>query len=64
MEIFAEHSPTHVAGMSDYDPDSDKDPVPYLNRENNAVNGMLNGREKLMPSDRLVWIPAKRSAKN
>lgn len=62
LEIFAEHSPTHVAGMSDYDPDSDKDPVPYLNRENNAANGMLNGREKLMPGDRLVWIPAKRSA--
>lgn len=38
------------------------DPVPYLNREENVINGLINGRERLMPGERLVWLPAPEDA--
>ena len=58
LEIYATKSPAHVAGFSDNDPDSANDPVPYLNRDSTVANGCMNGRERLMPGERLVWLPA------
>jgi hypothetical protein len=62
LEIYVTNSPHHVAGFSDGDPGGTADPVPHLNREGTATNGLINGRERLMPGERLVWLPAPESA--
>ncbi|MET8590534.1 GIY-YIG nuclease family protein [Streptomyces sp. NPDC005078] len=56
LEIHATRDPGHVAGISDYDPGAYEDPVPFLNREETARNGMLHGRERLVAGDRLIWF--------
>ncbi|MDQ8706829.1 GIY-YIG nuclease family protein [Streptomyces sp. LHD-70] len=56
LEIHATHDPGHVAGISDNDPGASEDPVPFLNRDGSAPNGMLHGRERLVAGDRLVWL--------
>jgi hypothetical protein len=55
--IFCTDEPRYVAGFSNMDPHGAEDPVPYLDRTCSVANGMLNGRERLMPGDRLVWLP-------
>ena len=62
LEVYVTDSLSHVAGLSDHDPGSTDDPVPYLDREKSVVNGMINGRERVMPSERLVWLPAPEDA--
>lgn len=62
LEIYVTDSPGHVAGLSDNDPGGTDEPVPYLNRDGDAYNGLLIGRERLMPGERLVWVPAPASA--
>ena len=64
LEIYAAESASQVLGFSNSDPGSDVDPVPYLDREENVVNGLINGREKLMPGERLVWLPAPEDAED
>lgn len=63
LEITATVSAGHAAGFADCDPGGSTDPVPYLDRERKAVNGMMNGRERLSPGERLVWLPAPEQAK-
>lgn len=58
LEIMGTNSPGHVAGLSDGDPGSTDDPVPFLDRERSVPNGFINGRERVMPGERLVWLPA------
>ena len=41
---------------SDGDPGGCEDPVPFLDRDNTAPNGILIGRERLMAGDRLSWL--------
>jgi hypothetical protein len=62
LEIYAAESLSHVAGLSDHDPGSIDDPVPFLDREQSVVNGMINGRERISPGERLVWVPAPDNA--
>ncbi len=64
LEIYATESPSHVAGLSDGDPGSTDDPVPYLDRQKTVANGLINGRERLMPGERLVWLPAPEDAED
>lgn len=56
LEICTTDSPGHVAGFSDGDPGAEEDPVPFLNRTGTAANGAINGRERLVPGDRLLWM--------
>jgi T5orf172 domain len=56
LEIQVTDDPGHVSGFSDEDPGGYEDPVPFLNRDNSAPNGMLIGRERLMAGDRLIWL--------
>ena len=58
LELYATESPARVAGFGDRDPDGASAPVPYLDRDGTVPNGFINGREKLMPGERLVWLPA------
>ncbi len=62
LEIYATDSRTHIAGFSDGDIESTDDPVPYLNREKTVANSLINGRERLVPGERLVWLPAPEDA--
>jgi hypothetical protein len=62
LEILVTDSASEVAGFSDGDPGGAEDPVPYLDRARTIPNGMMNGRERLLPGDRVVWIPAQRHA--
>lgn len=64
LEIYATGSATHVAGLSDGDPGSTNDPVPYLNRAATVANGMINGKERLVPGDRLLWLSGNDSGQN
>ncbi|MER5558811.1 GIY-YIG nuclease family protein [Streptomyces sp. NPDC002506] len=56
LEIVSTRHPGHVAGISDSDPGALEDPVPFLNRDSTARNGMIHGRERLVAGDRLVWL--------
>ncbi|CAM5342798.1 GIY-YIG nuclease family protein [Streptomyces lavendulae] len=56
LEIHATRDPGHVAGISDNDPGADEDPVPFLDRDGTAQNGMLLGRERMVAGDRLIWF--------
>lgn len=61
LEIYATNSAGNVAAFSEQDLNSETDPVPYLNRDGSVSNGMINGREKLVPGDRLIWVPSHES---
>ena len=62
LEILVTDSSGHIAGFSDGDTGSTEDPVPYLDRASTVANGMINGRERLVPGDRLIWLPAQQDA--
>jgi len=57
LDIHVTNSPSHISGFSTDDPDYINDPVPYLNREKTIKNIEINGRERVLPGERLVWIP-------
>jgi T5orf172 domain. len=56
LELGGTDSPTHVAGFGSNDPGALTDPVPYLDRNGDAVNGLINGQERILPGQRLVWL--------
>lgn len=62
LEILVTEVASEVAGFSEGDPGGTEDPVPYLDRAKTIPNGTMNGRERLVPGDRVVWIPAQRNA--
>jgi hypothetical protein len=61
LELYLTDSPKHIAGLSTYDDDYITDPVPYLNRQHTAQNLIMNGKERLLSGERLVWIPKPNS---
>jgi len=56
LELMGVAGPGSVAGISDYDADAELDPVPYLDRAETRPNGMMNGRERLVTGDRVLWV--------
>lgn len=56
VELLGARDPRYVAGISDYDPGAEMDPVPHLDRDRTAPNGILIGRERLVPGDQLLWL--------
>lgn len=62
LEIYVTGSSSQVAGFSDGDHGSTDDPVPYLDRNKTVANGVINGRERLMPGEQLLWLPAPEDA--
>ena len=56
LELMGAADPGHVAGFSDGDLSGDEDPIPYLDRDGEVPNGSINGRERLIPGERLLWI--------
>lgn len=56
LELMGTADPGHIAGFSDGDKGSDIDPVPYLDRTDKVPNGSVNGRERLVPGERLLWL--------
>jgi hypothetical protein len=64
LELMGTADPGHVAGFSDLDQGSDTDPVPYLDRDSEIPNGSINGRERLMPGQRLLWMRSTADGKH
>ncbi|MFB9677635.1 GIY-YIG nuclease family protein [Streptosporangium vulgare] len=56
LELMGTRNMEIVAGFSDDDPEGIVDPVPYLDRDRKMPNGVVNGRERLVPGDRLLWL--------
>ncbi len=56
LELMGADDPGHVAGFSDGDPGGEADPVPFLDRAGTTPNGAINGRERLMSGERLLWL--------
>jgi hypothetical protein len=56
LELHGADRIEQVSGFSDDDPDGILDPVPYLDRKQNAPNGHIIGRERLIAGDRLLWL--------
>ncbi len=56
VELMGTANSGHVAGFSDGDTGGEMDPVPYLDRGHTMPNGSINGRERLVPGDRLLWF--------
>jgi T5orf172 domain len=55
LELTAGDAPG-PAGLSDHDIRAELDPVPPLERDETRPNGVTNGREQLVPGDRLLWL--------
>ena len=64
LEMFVTTSAGHVAGFATDDPGALSDPLPYLDRSKQIANGALNGRERLMPGERLLWLPSPEQAQS
>jgi hypothetical protein len=58
LEIYGVDTGTVVAGFSNGDRGAETDPLPHLDRKRSVANGYINGRERLMRGDRLVWLPS------
>ncbi|CNG13537.1 T5orf172 domain [Mycobacterium tuberculosis] len=56
LELMGSATPGHVAGFSDGDSGGEVDPVPYVDRAGRTPNGSINGRERLMLGERLLWL--------
>ena len=56
LELMGTADPGHIAGYSDGNQGGDTDPVPYLDRTHKVPNGSINGRERLVPGQRLLWL--------
>ncbi|OKJ93311.1 hypothetical protein AMK33_32865 [Streptomyces sp. CB02400] len=56
LEIYAAGVPDEAAGLSDGDVGGDDDPVPHLDAAGSVANGVLIGRERLVPGDRILWM--------
>jgi len=56
LELMGTADPGHVAGVSDGDQGGEEDPVPHLDRARQVPNGLINGRERLVSGDRLLWF--------
>ncbi|MEV4252753.1 GIY-YIG nuclease family protein [Spirillospora sp. NPDC049652] len=63
VELLGAHAPEYVAGMSDYDPGAGADPVPHLDRDRTAPNGILIGRERFVPGDQLLWLRSQQEGR-
>jgi hypothetical protein len=57
LELMAVNDSRVVTSASDDDPDTNStDPVPYLDRAQTFPNALINGKERILPGERLVWL--------
>ncbi|OXM72324.1 hypothetical protein CF166_15900 [Amycolatopsis sp. KNN50.9b] len=56
LEIIPAAREGETAGFSIGDELGAQDPVPHLDRERKVSNGVLLGRERLTPGDRVLWL--------
>ncbi|WP_410875123.1 GIY-YIG nuclease family protein [Nocardia sp. A7] len=57
LELMGTDDGAHVLSLGDDDPDNSwTDPVPYLDRAATFPNALINGKERAMPGDRIVWL--------
>ena len=63
VELHGVNSTVYTSSFSANDLYSELDPIPFLDRDNKVVNGMINGREILYSGERLVWLPSYKNRK-
>ncbi|MFC4125207.1 GIY-YIG nuclease family protein [Nocardia rhizosphaerae] len=57
LELMGTDDGAHVLSLGDDDPDNSwTDPVPYIDRAATFPNALINGKERAMPGDRIVWL--------
>jgi len=56
LELHVLGDAESMAGMSTGEEHGVTDPVAHLDRKQLVPNGVLNGREVIMPGDRLLWL--------
>ncbi|MGW5721816.1 GIY-YIG nuclease family protein [Amycolatopsis sp. NPDC003865] len=64
LELMGTDNVGAVAGLSDDDQGATEDPVPFLDRAGTAPAGVINGRERLRPGDRLLWLAVDPTGEN
>lgn len=64
MELYGADRLSQVTGISDLDPNSTADPVPFLDRKATSPNGALIGKERLISGDRLLWLTTDEQGAN
>ncbi|MUK93765.1 hypothetical protein GNP80_15140 [Aliivibrio fischeri] len=63
VELHGVNSTLYTSSFSANDLYSELDPIPFLDRDNKVVNGIINGREILYSGERLVWLPSYENRK-
>lgn len=58
FELYVVDSAGSAASFGEGHEEGVTDPLPFLDRKRRYANGLINGRERLFPGERLVWIPA------
>lgn len=61
LELMGTDNPGAVAGLSDNDENGTTDPIPFIDREGKSPSDTINGLERLVPGDRLMWIAVNES---
>jgi hypothetical protein len=57
LELMAVSDPRTVISANDDDPENNStDPVPFLDRARTFPNAPINGKERILPGERLVWL--------
>jgi hypothetical protein len=56
LELMATDDAGAVSGFAPADEGGYEDPVPYLNRSEDASNGLIIGKERMEPGQRLLWL--------
>jgi hypothetical protein len=56
LEIYCVEESEYTSGLSDNESLALEDPVPFLDRKNSINNGIIIGKERLVPGDRILWM--------
>ncbi|MFF5213353.1 GIY-YIG nuclease family protein [Streptosporangium sp. NPDC000396] len=58
LDLMGTRDAHRVIGMGDEETGGEKDPIQHLDRDSKVPNGRINGRERLVPGERLIWLRA------
>ncbi|WP_280265764.1 GIY-YIG nuclease family protein [Nocardia wallacei] len=56
LDLMGAARPEHVVGMNDDSPDSWTDPIPHLDSAGRIRNAFINGKDRLLPGEKLLWL--------
>ncbi|MFQ6226272.1 GIY-YIG nuclease family protein [Nocardia sp. NPDC002869] len=56
LELMGASHPEHVVGMTDDSPHNLDDPIPHLDHAGKIKNAFINGKDRLLPGEKLIWL--------